>query len=258
MLSVVRSGVAGALHEIGVVSDNIANAATKGFKRRLSMFEDVYAENRFAAAKGMGTMNQTARRSHAQGAIVTSQQVLDLAVLGQGMFVLEPRAGEATPHFTRNGSFQLDAAGRIVDIEGRALLGINGGPITIAPNLAVGNGAFAGLSAVSIGPEGTVRASYGDAGTVALGTIALARFPNEQGLRNLGNSLYAATEASGGAIIGSGVTPGWGEVKSGALEASNSDITLELTALIRAQQTFASNAKMMQTSIDLDRKLISG
>ena len=258
MFSIVRSGVAGALHEIGVVSDNIANAATKGFKRRLSMFEDVYGENRFDSAKGMGTMNLPARRSHAQGAIVTSQQVLDLAVAGQGMFVLEPRAGEGRPHYTRNGSFQLDASSRIVDPAGRALLSVAGDPITVPATVAVGDGAAAGLSALEIGPDGVVRASYGDSGTVTLGTIALARFPNEQGLRNLGNSLYAETDASGGAIIGSGVMPGWGEVRSGALEASNSDITLELTALIRAQQTFASNAKMMQTSIDMDRKLISG
>ena len=259
MLNVIRSGLSAANQEIAVVSNNIANAATKGFKRSQALFEDVYAANMPDAAggaAGLGSQPLMARRSHAQGSIETSGQVLDMAVLGAGMLVLEPREGETNPAYTRNGAARIDAAGRIVNASGRAFLDPAGRPVAVPPALDLGEGRRSLLTSLTIGTDGTVRAIYGNSGERMLGTLALARFGNTPGLQAQGDAIFVETDRSGPARLARPGTPGFGTIRSGALETSNTDLTGELVALIRAQQTFSSNAKALQTSVDMDKRLI--
>lgn len=259
MLSVIRSGLAAATQEISVVSNNIANAGTNGFKRSTALFEDIYADAMPDAAMGglgLGAQPIEPRRSHAQGSVATSGQVLDMAVLGAGMFVLEPRPGDAAPSYTRNGAARIDSAGRIVTAGGQAFLTPAGTPITVPAALAFEDGRRSLLTSLTIEKNGEVRAIYGDSGQRLLGQLALARFPNEAGLRATGDALFVDDAAAGEARIAPAGTPGFGVIQAGALERSNTDLTAELVNLIRAQQTFGSNAKAMQTSMDMDRRLI--
>lgn len=259
MLNVIRSGISAANQEIAVISNNIANVGTDGYKRSHALFEDVYAANMPDAtgdAAGLGAQPLMARRSHAQGSIETSVQVLDMAVLGPGMLVLEPREGETNPAYTRNGAGRIDATGRIVNAEGRAFLDPAGRPVTVPSALDLGEGRRSLLTSLAIGTDGAVRAIYGDSGEQMLGTLALARFTNEPGLQAQGNAIFVETGLSGPARVARPGTPGFGTLRSGALEMSNTDLTAELVALIRAQQTFASNAKALQTSVDMDKRMI--
>lgn len=259
MLSVIRSGLAAATQEISVVSNNIANAGTNGFKRSTALFEDVYSDALPDAALGglgLGAQPLAPRRSHAQGSVATSDQVLDMAVLGAGMLVLEPREGESAPAYTRNGAARIDSAGRIVNGDGRAFLDAGGAPITVPASITFEDGRRSLLTSLTIETDGQVRAIYGDSGEKLLGQFGLARFPNEAGLRAVGDALFADDAAAGTARIAVAGTPGFGTIKSGALERSNTDLTAELVSLIRAQQTFGSNAKAMQTSVDMDRRMI--
>jgi flagellar basal-body rod protein FlgG len=259
VLSVIRSGLAAATQEIAVVSNNMANAGTTGFKRSTAMFQDVYSHGLSdASISGLGSGAQplAARRSHAPGSIEISGMTLDMAVLGPGMFVLEPRAGDGETGYTRSGAGSLDAAGRIVNSEGRAFLDPSGNPITVPAAMSFEDGRRSLLTALNISGDGAVRATYGDSGEMLLGRLALARFRNETALRSRGEAIFAATDAAGAAQLAPAGTPGFGTIQSGALETSNTDLTSELVSLIRAQQTFSSNAKALQTAVDMDKRMV--
>jgi flagellar hook protein FlgE len=259
--SIIRSGLAASEQQISVVSNNIANVGTNGFKRSTSLFEDIYMtgmQDSTSNGMGIGAKAVAPRRVHATGSIETSTQTLDMAVLGNGMFVLEPREGEATPCYTRNGAAQLDSEGRITNSNGQAFLDVDGQPITVPAAFEFDDGRRSLLTALSIEPSGAVRAVYGNSGEQLLGVIGLARFRNEAGLRAIGDAMFADDQKAGAATIAAGSTPGYGTIQSGALEKSNTDLTSELIRLMSAQQSYSGVAKALQASVDMDKRLIDG
>lgn len=257
MLAIIRSGLAAANKQISAISNNLANAGTTGFKRSSVTFADV-------AAPALGTNPETntgagarmtgSRQSFSQGAFRTTGQVLDMAIKGDSFFVQQGKTGEPGLLFTRDGSMQLDRAGRIVSNEGRLLLGRDGGPIAVPMAIRGANGEDIFATEVTISKKGEVSVSYGIGTILQVGQISLARFSNNEGLQPRGQGLFTASEQSGPPVIG---TPGsglFGEIFAGSLEASNADVGDELVALISAQQAFAGNSRLMQTDVEIVRR----
>ena len=155
MIPIIRTGMASASKDMAVISHNIANGATNGFKRSNAQFEDAYPTGLPGnVVPGMGSRDVAPRRSHAPGAIRTTGQVLDMAVLGQGMFVLGPASGEGRESFTRNGSFQIDQQGFITTPIGQPVLSTEGLPIRVPTAVTSEGGTTAELSALSIDASG--------------------------------------------------------------------------------------------------------
>ena len=140
MFSIIRTGLDAANRDLAVISNNIANAGTNGFKKSEAMFEDLYHSqhnNSTEPARGMGVKTIKPRQSFAQGSLQATNGSLDLAIMGEGFFVLgQPLGRQATAineraQFTRDGSFQLDRLGNLVNTDGLPLLGLGQTPINI-------------------------------------------------------------------------------------------------------------------------------
>ncbi|MFC7703616.1 flagellar hook basal-body protein [Plastorhodobacter daqingensis] len=259
MFSIVRTGLAAATQEIAVLSDNIANARTTGYKRQMARFEDVYSHPAAESQppyRGRGALVAEPRRSHTQGGIVTSAVETDLAIIGNGMLVLAPPPGQETPVYTRNGALRLAPDGTLTGMDGLAVLSAALQPIVIPPELRDAAGEGGRLSALEIGADGTIMGRYGINTVARLGQIGLARFEDESQLRRLGGTLYGETPGAAGPRIGAPGDEGFGYLVAGATEAANVDMTSELTSLIRAQQAFGSSARLLQTVAEMDKRLI--
>ena len=259
MLSVVRSGLSAASQEISVISNNIANASSLGFKKSSANFSDVYTEmsdSKNASRVGNGVREEAPRRNHSQGSLILTGNALDLGLNGQGMFILDTseRLGELS--YTRNGAINIREDGKLVNADGISYLDINAQEITLPFRAINEDGTEEALSEVKVTAEGFLRATYGIDNYIEITQIGLARFADETQLRARGDNIFTATPESGQATIGAGKDLGFGKINSGSLEASNTDITAELTLLIRAQQAFNGSAKMMQADADVTRRLI--
>ena len=269
MLAIIRSGIAAASKEINLISNNIANANTNGFKRSSSQFQDVYGiagEKRAAAQVGMGTVFDSARRNHAQGAFKTSGSELDLAIAGEGMFMVAPPNAGNELRFTRDGSMRLDENGFIVNSAGHFLIGLDGDPLRLPLRINPDeNGAPEDaelLTSVTIGVDGQIKATYagpmtrGNGSVINRGTIALARFQNEADLTSKGNGQFIMNAKSGPPQIGAASQGNFGDVLSGNLEVSNVKINDELTSMIRAQQAYSASSRMLQADSDIVQKFL--
>ena len=269
MLATIRSGIAAANKEISVISNNIANASTNGFKRSSPQFQDIYGiagEKRAAAQVGMGTIFDASRRNHAQGAFKTSGSELDLAVAGEGMFIVAPPNAGNELRFTRDGSMRLDENGFIVNNEGHFLIGLDGDPLRLPlrrfPDEGGADAAEELLTSVTIGIDGQIRATYagamtrGNGSVINRGSIALARFQNEADLTSKGNGQFIMNAKSGAPVVGAASQGNFGDVLSGNLEVSNVKINDELTSMIRAQQAYSASSRMLQADSDIVKKFL--
>ena len=262
MFSVIRSGLNASLKHLDVLSNNIANAKTTGYKREAASFEDIYAEKASFLAPGRighGATLDTIRQFRSQGPLKQTNQTLDLAIEGQGMFVLKrPDApAGATTSFTRDGSFSLDSEGFITSSDGQLLLSDTQQPIQV-PRSAVVQGRTMFLNDINIDEFGRVIAQMGDNQEQIVGRVGLALFSDPTRLSPQGNNLFKANGESGPAKIGRPFEDGYGKMISGALELSNVNMTSELAGLIQAQQAFSGSSRMMQTETDMTRRLIGG
>ena len=140
MFSIIRTGLDAANRDLAVISNNIANAGTNGFKKSEAQFEDLYHSqhnNSTEIARGMGVKNIKPRQSFAQGSLQATNGSLDLAIMGEGFFVLGQPLGRGIvgvnekPVYTRDGSVQLDREGNLVNTDGLPLLGSGQTPINI-------------------------------------------------------------------------------------------------------------------------------
>ncbi|MDB5683815.1 MAG: flagellar basal-body rod protein FlgG [Sphingomonas bacterium] len=260
------SGLKGAQTDLSVVSNNIANVGTTGFKKSRAEFGDIIAASAFQSAStpGQGTRLRGMEQQFTQGGFQTSERALDLAVSGQGFFVTHSAAAGGTTSFTRAGAFTTDGANNVVNSDGAMLqvLPVNEAGNVTASDLAstinlripptnpeTADGAR--LDNVSVDAKGLVSASYSDGSTKKLGRVAIAIVANPEGLHQIGNASWTITGRSGPATVAGAGSDGMGSIQSGALEEANVDLTEELVALIQAQRNFQANAKALDTSTQL-------
>lgn len=253
-LWISKTGMEAQQTQLDVISHNLANVSTTGFKRANAVFEDLMYQNlRQVGANsteqsqlptglqlGLGVRTVATSRSFAQGSMQQTNNQLDVAVKGNGFFqVTQP---DGTIGYTRDGSFQVDAQGRLVTSSGLPVA--NG--ITVPPNAV----------SVSIANDGTVSATLsGSAAPQNIGTLALANFVNPAGLEPRGENLYAETAASGQPNGGTAGTNGLGTIMQGFLETSNVNVVQELVSMIQTQRAYEMNSKAIQTSDQMLQKL---
>lgn len=235
---------------IDVISNNLANVNTNGYKTVRADFEDLlYQTLRPAGATaaggtqlpsglqvGLGARPAATYGLFTTGALQVTGNPLDLAIEGEGFFkVLLPDGAVA---YTRDGGFKLDAQGRLVNSNGYPLE-----PEIIIPPDA---------EQIMIGRDGVINVRRGGQdGVEEIGQITLVRFVNAAGLNRIGLNLYRLTPAAGEPIEGVPGTNGIGSIAGGTLEASNVQIVDEMVRLIMAQRAYEVNSRAIQTADEM-------
>ncbi|WP_431261169.1 flagellar basal-body rod protein FlgG [Roseateles chitinivorans] len=240
--------------QLDVISHNLANVSTNGFKKSHAVFEDLmYQTLRQPGANnteqttlptgmqvGLGSRAVATSRSHSQGSLTQTSNYLDVAVKGNGFFQVQMPDG--TTAYTRDGSFQLDANGQVVTNNGNTVL-----PGIIVP---------ADSKTLTIGADGTVSVTTAASATpTTLGQLQLANFINPPGLESLGGNLYAETVASGTPQTGAPGQNSLGTVQQGFVETSNVNVVEELVQMIQTQRAYEMNSKAITTTDQMLQKL---
>ncbi|HLP16647.1 MAG TPA: flagellar basal-body rod protein FlgG [Bacteroidota bacterium] len=239
---------------VDIISNNLANVNTTGFKKSRVEFQDLMYQTlkpstvteqgggspmapMMEIQVGNGTQTVATLKNFLQGDITpTSADGLDVAIQGDGFFQLKRPDG--TLAYTRDGSFKLSADGMIVTSEG----------YIVDPEIRIS----ANTEKVIIGKDGSVDAiETGSAEPVKLGQIELARFVNPAGLRAIGSNMLVETTASGQPITGTAGSAGFGMTLQGHLEASNVDVVEEMVSMITAQRAYEVNSKTIKTVEDM-------
>ncbi|MFK5984584.1 MAG: flagellar basal-body rod protein FlgG [Pseudomonadota bacterium] len=246
-LWVAKTGLDAQQTRLQVVSNNLANASTVGFKKDRAVFEDlIYQNYRQPGAQstqdstlpsglmlGTGVRVAGTQKSHTQGGFQHTGNALDIAIQGNGFFqVLRPDGSLA---YTRNGQFQVNEQGQIVTNDGYQL-----DPSIVVPENMV---------SLTIGSDGTVTAlEPGNTAPTNLGTIETAQFINPSGLMPIGENQFSETQASGAPNTGIPGLDGKGSLLQGSLESSNVNTVEELVNLIETQRAFEMNSKSISTA----------
>lgn len=253
-LWISKTGMEAQQMQLDVISNNLANSSTNGFKRANAVFEDLMYQNLRQAGSnsseqsqlptglqvGLGVRTVATSRSFSQGALQQSSNKLDVAVQGNGFFQVTMPDG--TTNYTRDGSFQVDSQGRLVTATGLPIA--NG--VTVPAN----------ATSIAISGDGTVTAQIpGTVSPQSIGTIALASFINPAGLDPKGQNLYAETPASGQPNSGTPGANGLGSLMQGYVESSNVNVVQELVTMIQTQRAYEMNSKAIQTSDQMLQKL---
>jgi flagellar basal-body rod protein FlgG len=245
------SGMQAQSTNIDVISNNLANVSTSGFKRSRADFQDLLYETIRPAGVsssadgtqvptgiqvGHGVRTVAVQKSFQQGDFQRTDNELDMAIEGDGFFqILQPNGETA---YTRAGGFKLDSEGRIVTSDGYLL----------TPELTVPDG----TTSISIAADGTVSVKQADSvESTEIGTIELARFINPAGLNSIGRNLYIATEASGDEVIGAPGEEGFGPLSQGFIELSNVKVVDEMVNMIAAQRAYEVNSKTIRTADEM-------
>lgn len=264
------NGLKNAQTDLGVISHNIANAETTGFKKSRTEFADIVVGSAFTNPKlvvGIGAAVESINQNFALGPIEQTGSALDLAINGDGFFTTKNVVTGQTL-FTRNGSLTVDSGGHISDGSGNRLqvfpTSATGAITSTTPTDAVipaTNGTDASgnpieFAGITVGDDGAVTASYADGSNVIIGKVALASFIAPQGLKQVGSSNWVTTGISGAPTYGQPSTGQYGSLLSGALERSNVDIAEELVSLITAQRNFQANAKAIDTATQISQTVI--
>ncbi|GHD60953.1 flagellar basal-body rod protein FlgG [Thalassobaculum fulvum] len=247
-LSIATTGMAAQQLNVEVISNNIANMNTTGYKRQRAEFQDLlYQDQRRVGTNssdagtivpsgiqlGVGVKTAATYRINEQGALTLTENNLDVAIRGSGYFQIEMPNGETA--YTRAGSFQTSQDGTIVTPDG----------YTVLPGITLP----AATLNVTINESGQIFAQIdGQVQEQNVGQIQLATFQNPAGLENIGNNLLLETEASGAATTGVPGANGFGRLQQGFVEASNVDPVQEITNLITAQRAYELNSKVIETS----------
>lgn len=238
-LYISASGLRSEQKQIDVISNNVANMNTPGFKRSRVNFVDVATAGIAPGigapldSSGNGTRIQSTSTMFTGGELRASQNPLDLAIQGAGFFEFEAENGSMV--YSRDGQFRVDADGYLTNTQGLRL----SRPIQI-PADAVD---------VRIATNGEVSAKLaGDTERSVLGNIELAAFPASDAMLALGDNRYAASEAAGAANYGKPGDTGFGTVQSGFVEMANVDMVDEMAQLVLAQRAYQLNARVLQAS----------
>lgn len=259
MIPTIRNALKMASSEIDIVSNNLANSGSTGFKRSDGNFLHSYAEDIPIPGLnvGFGVVHEEPRRQdNKQGSLRVTNNSLDMAVNGVGMFITaNPDDNEIS--YTRDGSFLIDNAGRLTTTNDRAVLNENGQAIVIPPTRRDADGRESLLDVINIDNRGGINLTYGDGVIVNVGNVGLARFGNIAGLKPVGGAHFVATEKSGPPIVGVAMEQNYGQVVQGHLEASNTNVSDELVKLMRAQQAYAGSSRLLQSAVEMSKRLSS-
>jgi len=244
-LYTASTGMAAQERNVEVISNNIANMRTTGFKKQRADFQDLlYQVYRRAGSQtseagtqlptgvevGSGVKLGATPRIMSQGSVAPTQKELDVAVRGEGFFSITMPDGRTG--YTRDGSFERDSQGQLVTIEG----------YLVQPGIVIPGSA----RSISISADGQVEAFLDqDAGPTALGQIQLTRFVNKAGLESVGDNLYVETAASGPPQTGTANADGFGNLLQGHLEMANVNAVTEIADLIAAQRAYEMNARVI-------------
>ena len=250
-LTTAATGMLAQQMNVEVISNNIANATTTGYKRRRTEFADLlYQDFRRVGTQssdtgtivpagvqvGVGVKPVAVYRINEQGNLQMTDNPLDVAIKGRGFFQVDLPDG--TTAYTRDGSLKLSPDGEIVTQDG----------YTIQPSITVPADAID----LTINASGQVEVMIaGNPTPQLLGQFQLATFVNDAGLDAIGDNLLIETEASGGPTTGNPGSTGFGSMQQNFLETSNVNIVSEITDLITAQRTYEINSKVIQASDDM-------
>ena len=253
-LYIARTGLDAHQTQLDVISNNLANVSTTGFKRSRAVFEDLlYQTIRQAGAQssqqtqlpsgfqlGVGVRPVATERIHTQGALQQTSNALDVAINGRGFFqVLMP---DGTTSYTRDGSFQIDSQGALVTASG----------FPVQPSISIPSDALV----VSIARDGTVSVTQpGVATPTTLGQLQLASFVNPTGLQSQGENLFSETAASGTPQVNTPGTNGLGVLNQSFVETSNVNVAEELVNMIVAQRAYELNSRAITTSDQMLQRL---
>lgn len=271
MMRTSLTGLVGASRDLSVVSNNLANAKTVGFKRSVAQFTDVVASSSAArpgTEAGQGALTNEIRRSTAQGNLSETGSSLDLAIAGSGLFAFQQPNVEGLPDvsYSRAGRLTMNASGDIVDGSGAQLLGfslvgtgssamVNDQPKALNILSAVGGDASK-VRSISVASDGVVKVNTNTGASIPVGAVAVASFTNESALASTGAAKLKITDQSGPATYHQPTRDGMGDIKQGAVEEANVDVSAEMLRMIQAQQAYNGNARALQTGSEMLRSAI--
>lgn len=250
-LNTAATGMLAQQRNVEVISNNIANLNTVGFKRQRAEFQDLLYQTleRPGALSsetgtvvpngvqiGTGVRTGSVYRIIEQGNVTATGNDFDLAISGKGLFRIQLPDGEEA--YTRAGNFAISSEGQIVTEDG----------YEVFPGISVPDDA----TDISVAEDGTVEARIaGEQDLRDLGQLELVTFFNESGLEAIGDNLLLETAASGDPVIGNPGDLGFGTVLQGFIETSNVDPVQEITALIAAQRAYEMNARVIETADEM-------
>jgi flagellar basal-body rod protein FlgG len=247
-LHTAATGMAAQELNVQVIANNIANLRTTGYKKQTAAFQDlIYEHIRRVGAQasdqgtilpvgidiGGGVKTVGTPRSMTQGTLSQTGNDLDLAITGEGFFkILMP---DGTFQYTRDGTFQMDNQGRIVNAQGNL----------VQPSITVPQNS----SGLTVNAQGQVSVTLpGSTTSTIIGQIGLTRFINKAGLLPVGNNLFQDTPSSGPPQDGLANAEGYGSITQGSLEQANVDVVSEMSDMIAAQRAYEMNAKVISAA----------
>lgn len=249
-LHIAATGMKAQELNVEVISNNVANMRTTGYKRQRADFQDLLYQNlrRMGAESstagtivptgvqiGSGVKTAATARIMSQGNLEQTDKELDVAIRGEGFFQIQRPDG--TTAYTRDGSFERDTNGTLVTVDG----------YTVDPGIDIPDGS----RDLTISANGTVQAIDAGGNQVNLGQIQLARFINKSGLEAIGDNLFLQTDASGAAQIDNPGNNGFGSLQQGFLEMANVDAVTEIADLISAQRAYEMNSRIIQAADEM-------
>lgn len=253
-LWIAKTGLEAQQTQMDVISNNLANVSTTGFKRSRAVFEDLLYQNlRQPGAQssqqtlipsglqiGTGVRPVATERIHTQGNLQQTSNQLDVAIQGDGFFqVLMP---DGTTAYTRDGSFQRDSQGQIVTANG----------FVVQPAITIP----ANATSVTIGLDGVITITQaGVAAPIQVGSMQLATFINASGLQSMGQNLYLESASSGTPSTNVPGTNGAGSLNQGYVETSNVNVVEELVNMIQTQRAYEINSKAITVSDQMLQKI---
>ncbi|MFO1282273.1 MAG: flagellar basal-body rod protein FlgG [Burkholderiales bacterium] len=253
-LWIAKTGLDAQQTQLDVISNNLANVGTTGFKRSRAVFEDLlYQTVRQPGASssqqtqlptglqiGTGVRPVATERIHTQGNLQQTGNPLDLAIRGQGFFQVSMPDG--TLAYTRDGSLHTDAQGQLV----------TSGGYPVSPAITIP----ANAQSISIGRDGVVTVTQpGQAAPTQVGTLQLANFINAAGLEARGENLLVETASSGAPTTNTPGSNGAGLISQGYVETSNVNVVEELVNMIQTQRAYEINSKAVQTTDQMLQRL---
>ncbi|MBB3956532.1 flagellar hook-basal body protein [Novosphingobium sediminicola] len=260
------TGLKNAQSELDVLSHNIANSSTVGFKKSTASFSDIISSSILTDPSltiGIGSRLSSVKQQFSLGSMTQTGNTLDLAINGDGFFVVKnPLSGDVG--YTRAGALSVSQDGYIKTDQGDRLqvyTADSTGAISSTTlsdcQIPTANLAGSAYSGMTVSNTGQIIASFGDGTTQYLGVIGLATFTNNTGLKQQGSSVWAATGLSGNASLGQPKTGSWGAIMSGTLEQSNVDLASEMVSLIDAQRYFQANSKAIDTFTQVSQNIMN-